>query len=257
MALGRRAMRRESTRGAGLGPDGSLGGAMDKRTAGVTASCNGVKKALLSVRELTNGDLLLVVRNAEFLMDIGRKTHRVIEQRYSLHIDPESRRIVIKHSLRIADGRIVTIATFTSESDDIRAWPIFSRLAPDLRPARFDLKEKPSDASVNMGDYDPRLTSLCYSVVAHRHQKIAPSQTIASTSLARLSFREFDISVVARVLDTPSADGALMHHSAQDPMGGAASETMSGQQLIDVMETALGQLTLAGHRPASHGQAVG
>lgn len=250
-------MRRESTRGIGRGPDRSLGGAMEKRTAGVTASCNGVPKELLSVRELTNGDLLLIVRNAGFLMEIGRKTHRVVEQRYSLHTDPDSHRIIIKHSLRISGGRIVTIATFKSESGDIRAWPIFSRLVPDLGPPRFDLRQKPSDTNVNMGDYDPRLMSLCYSVVAHRHQKIAISDTAPSTSLARLSFREFDISVVARVLDTPSADGALMQHSAQDPMSGAASETMSGQQLIDVMEIALGLLIMAQHRPASPSRAVG
>lgn len=250
-------MRRESMRGGGRDPDKSLGGAMDKRTAGVAASCNSVPKELLSVRELTNGDLLLIVRNAGFLMKIGRKTHRVVELRYSLHTDPDSHRIIIKHLLRISGGQIITITTFTSESGDIRAWPIFSRLVPDLGPPRFDLRQKPSDTSVNMVDYDPRLMSLCYSVVAHRHQKIALSETAPSTSLARLSFREFDISVVARVFDTPSADGALMHHSAQNPMGGAASETMSGQQLIDVMEIALGPLTMARHRPASPSHVVG
>lgn len=230
---------------------------MTKKECRVTASCNGVPKLLVAIRELGGGNLLLMLRGSEYPIEIGGRMHRVVEQRYSLHIDPASDRVTIKHSLRLSDRRIVAIATFADDNGAIRAWPVFSRLAPDLRPKAYDLKGAPSDCDLAVADYDPRAASLCYSVVAHRGQRLAASADLAPATLAHLSFRAFDISIVARTLDRPSADGALMHHSAEAPIAGAGDETMSGQNLAAFMETALGQLLAADRQPAQRGRIAG
>jgi|GEM_PF-7115296 len=215
---------------------------MDRRETRVAASCNGVAKELLCVRELPGGDLLILLRNTEYPIQIGGKARQVVEQRYSIHRDAKAQQVVIKHSLRIAGGRIVTIASFADAMGDARAWPVFSRLAPDLRSDRFDLKGPASLNTLDMGDYDPRMQSLCYAVVAHRRQALSPAADTLPIALARLSFREFDISVVARILPQPTTDGALMHHRAQAPMAGASNEAMSEAELAQHLDAALRQL---------------
>ena len=230
---------------------------MAKKECRVTASCNGVPKLLFAIRELGGGNLLLVLRGSEYPIAIGGKMHRAVEQRYSLHIDPVSGRVTVKHSLRLSDRRIVALAAFAGDNDAVRAWPVFSRLVPDLRANAYDLKGAPPDRDLAIADYDPRAASLGYSVVAHRGQKLAASGELAPATLARLSFGAFDISIVARTLDRPSADGALMHHSAEAPIAGAGDETMSGQKLAAFMETALGQLLAADRQPAQRGRIAG
>lgn len=224
---------------------------MDKKASSVTASCNGVTKDLLSIRELTNGDLLLTLKNAEYLIEIGRKKHRVVEQRYLLRLESRARQVIVTHSLRISSGRIVTIASWANEAHASRTWPIFSRLVPDLRPGRFDFRSRPSNGTINMADYDPCSMSLCYCVIAHRHQKISHPAAGQSTAIAHLWFREFDITVVSRVLDHPSTDGALVHHSGHQQSAGADEHDVMG-----IMEYACRQLTLARERPIGAAQAI-
>ncbi len=223
----------------------------------VTAACGGIDKELLCIRELPGGDLLLTLRNAEYPILIGKKTQRVVEQRYSLHQGPPSQDVTIKHSLRLSSGRIVTLASFACDSAAARAWPIFSRLVPDLRPHRFDHRAGAPDDAVRIAAYDPAVAGLCYSVVAHRHQKIALSRGNRAAALAHLAFAEFDISIVARVTDGPSDDGALMHHRASVDMPGAAEAAISELQLVAQMESALRQLEIAGERTAPPRQMAG
>lgn len=230
---------------------------MAEKECRVTASCNGVPKLLFAIRELGGGTLLLVLRGSEYPIAIGGKMHRVVEQRYSLHIDPVSGHVTVKHSLRLSDRRIVAFAAFSHENSAVRAWPVFSRLAPDLRAKAYDLKGAPSDRDLAIADYNPHAASLGYSVVAHRGQKLAASGDLAPATLARLSFGAFDISIVARTLDRPSADGALMHHSAEAPIASAGDDTMAERDLVHFMETALGQLLAADRRPARRGRLAG
>lgn len=222
----------------------------DRKETIVTAACGGVDKELLRIRELPGCNLLLTLRNAEYPIIVGTKTQRVVEQRYSLHCDPRSQAITIKHALRLADGRMLTIATFACDGGTARAWPIFSRLVPDLSPRHFGHRGGTPDATVRIADYDPAAAGLCYSVVAHRHQKIAPSRDKRTAAFAHLAFREFDISIVARVTGRPSADGALMHHRAETEMPGAAHEAISEGQLVAQLESTLRQLSVAGHSAA-------
>lgn len=229
---------------------------MDRKETRVTASCNGVPTDLLSVRELANNDLLLVLRNAQYRVEVGRKMHSVLEQRYLLRLDPVSNAVLIRHSLRIANGRILTIADFPGGADAVHAWPIFSRLLPHL-PSRNPAAGRLSGTTVDMGEFDPRTHSLCYSVIAHRRQKFALASGQSSISLARLAFREFDISIAARILNQPTTDGGLMHHNANDRMRGAASEVMAESDVIALLDDAADLLAVSRYRPATRDRMAG
>lgn len=223
---------------------------MERRRTSVTASCNGAAKELFSVRELTGGGLLLVLGKASFLMEIEGRRHRVVEQRYALH-PGRAGETRITHSLRIADGRILTIAAFTSEAEDARMWPIFSRLVPDLQPDRFDLVDGRTDQVVRIADYDPRSASLCFSVVALRRAPSPPPEAVRQPWLATLSFRDFDLALLARVIDGASTDeGAIIHHSARAPAADARGGWQNEAELAGMMESWLGQLVLT-HRSAA------
>lgn len=223
---------------------------MDRKRTCVAASCNGDAKELFSVRELAGGGLLLILGNASFMMEIEGRRHRVVEQRYALH-SGHAGETRITHSLRIADGRILTIATFTSGTEDAGIWPIFSRLVPDLRPERFDLKGRGANHVVRIADYAPGSAGLCYSVVARRSQKDAPPGHHSPIWLATLSFRDFDLMLLSRVIDGASTDeGAIIHHSARSRTADADGGWEDEAQLADIMESWLDQLVLT-HRSAA------
>ncbi|WP_374524227.1 hypothetical protein [Sphingopyxis sp.] len=220
---------------------------MDRKRTCVAAACKGAAKELFSVRELAGGGLLLILGNASFLMEFEGRRHRVVEQRYTLH-SGQAGETRITHSLRIGDGRIVTIATFTSEAEDAGIWPIFSRLVPDLRLHRFDLRSGAANHVVRIADYDAGSARLCYSVVARRSRKDPPPGS--PIWFTTLSFRDFDLMILSRVIDGASTgEGAIIHHSARSrtaDAGGWEDEA----QLADIMESWLDQLVRT-HRSAA------
>ena len=223
---------------------------MDRKRTCVAASCNGAAKELFSARELAGGGLLLILGNASFVMEIEGRRHRVVEQRYTLH-PGQAGETRITHSLRIADGRIVTIATFTSGAQDAGQWPIFSRLVPDLRPDRFDLKGGGVNHVVRIADYDPGSAGLCYSVVARRSRKDPPPECPSPIWLATLSFRDFDLMLLSRIIDGASTDeGAIIHHSARSQTADTDGGWQDEAELANIMESWLDQLVRT-HRSAA------
>lgn len=223
----------------------------------IAAACNGTLKELLTIRELANGDLLLRLKGAAFTVDIAGRRHRVDEQRFSLHRGPEPHRIALKHSLRLTDDRIATLATFAADECEGRAWPIASRLAPDLRPARFDLKPRRAGIVAPIAAFDPGAASLCYAIVAHRGQRVAPPGNDRGAALTALTFREFSLSIVSRVVAGASSEGALMHHNGGSTLPGAAGEAIGEQALADHLDAALGQLAIARGGPPQRARIAG
>jgi len=209
----------------------------------VVASCNGAPIELALVRELAGGDILLILRNARHRVKAEGKIYAVHQQRYRLHLDPTSRRVFIKHAFRTANDRIISTGSLTSASADIRAWPVVSRLLPAHAPRLSRYRDGPSHTDVELGAFNPLTQSLCYSVVAHRHQKVALSRGRTSVSHVRLPFREFEISIMATIVDRPAAEGGLMHHNLDTLMEGGTNDVMAESDLVAFAERAASLLT--------------
>lgn len=232
----------------------SPGGRHDIRIA---AACGGTLKELLTVRELASGDLLLRMKGAGFTVELAGRRHRVDEQRFSLHRGPDPHRIALKHSLRLTDGRVATLATFIADERETRAWPIASRLVPDLRAACYDLKPRRGETVAPIATYEPAAASLCYTIVAHRGQRVAPPGNDRGAALTVMTFREFGLSIVSRLVPEPSGDGALMHHNGRSPIAGASAQRISEQALADLFEEAAGELAIARDRPSQRARIAG
>lgn len=128
---------------------------------------NGKLKQLFAVRERSDGDLAIVMKPALF-SEVGDTHQDLIEDRWSIHpsqrADPPA--VTITHTHNTKQGFNRKDASMVRYRDTGHfLWTPFTQRSADLSPAHYDCVPGPNDKIVDMGDYDPRTSSLMYSLI--------------------------------------------------------------------------------------------
>lgn len=128
-------------------------------------SVSGHARQLFSIQEKSSGDLTLIVKHSPFsgAEEAGPPAEgdAVIEERFSIHISPESSRVnVIKYTQVLKDGRRRITRNYT-EAIKIhdRLAGIYMRRNGDMSESRYIVKAKKGKI-VSLGSYDPKFLNL-------------------------------------------------------------------------------------------------
>jgi hypothetical protein len=171
---------------------------------------NGVMRELFSVRQLNNGDLLLLLKAAE-KMDDGRK---VEVQRYSVHrslkSDPPGR--LIKQSLVLEDGAEIYTTQFRLLVEGRFLAVMFSRVCPALASDRYTMQPSARDKVVPLYTGDLGKQTLFYTIVVSDCDVTPQDLTIPGIHTTKVEFSYFNIFVMSGIFVAPAiAKGCLLH----------------------------------------------
>lgn len=122
---------------------------------------------LFSVRETTQGDLIIILKADEQLAHspMSQEFHDITESRFTIHNSPNSEGTTINyHSSFEVDPKRST-STFMRPRHGRLRWPIHHVLCTDLSGTYYASKPRISDEIISIDAYNPNYCSLVYHIV--------------------------------------------------------------------------------------------
>jgi hypothetical protein len=186
-------------------------------------------RALLSVSERPNGDLVLRMRAGGVWRDTGAllpgeartQLHGrpFRQQHYSVHVSPNSPTgiNVIKWTCELDDGEKVTLGNYSRAIKRDKTFaPIFVHRCSNLEGDAYDLRTKDAEL-ISLGDYDPALFSLVYMVmVGPRGYSIHPNPA-SSVQMVKHDFSQFNLTVIWSFLSVAASVTCYTLHCITKP----------------------------------------
>jgi hypothetical protein len=170
-----------------------------------SVSIKGLHRLLFSIQERASGDLTIVVKHSLFSTaeEGGPSTEMdtVIEERYSVHLSPESSLVnAIKYTRILKDGRRMITRNYTEAIKLNNCFTgIFIRRPGDVSEERSTFN-RTKGVVVSLGDYDPMYFQPVYFVLLgpKDRQFVIPFRTKINTIQTR--FKNFTIIVLWQFL---------------------------------------------------------
>ena len=182
---------------------------MAKPKTRLVATKDGSDKELLSVRERTNGDLVILLRYATYA-EFNGENIETLGQRYSIHRSPSSPGFTIKQTLSLQGGRQMDTAQFRTPGPDGFVALVFGKTVQDLVGKHYNLDAHKKDRIVRMYDDDLGSATLFYFLIVTEHD----NYTIAATKLKPtiMTFKYFDIITLSGFIAAPPNSGSDSIH---------------------------------------------
>lgn len=186
---------------------------MAKAKTRVGVMLDGHLRELFSVRELNNGDLLIILKTAA-KFEQAPTSQPISCQRYSVHrsqnSDPPGR--LLKQTVRLEDGTQIETAQFRHLVEGRFLALIFSRACPSLEPDRYRMKPHQRDRVVSLYEGDIGYATLFYTIIVDDGSTDLRSFGETNLRATRISFEHFDIVVMSGFFMVPAiGEGDLIH----------------------------------------------
>jgi hypothetical protein len=188
--------------------------------------CGGKPRCILSVKERTNGDLLLDIKGRQLAHPTGLPFVRpdqwrgdpIREYRYSVHMSPASttgiNTIKLHHILR--NGKAITGVQYTAAIKQTNNFsPIYARQCSALSDAYYDIK---TDELFDLVDkFDSDAFVLVFGVFIASSGRTFLSHLSADIALQQITLKEFSILLMRSFLTVPSHDASSFEHCVTKP----------------------------------------
>lgn len=172
----------------------------------ITITIEREEHEILSIKEGRSGDLILFPRHGSAHDHPDGSIRETREDRISIHASRETDGNTIIHHLTGKDGSMVETASFLHNTASGFAWHVISKKCQSLAPEKYLARPRGRDRLINIGSYDPKQSTLLYSVfVADSHRDL-PSLPCLAEPYRQIEFSAFRIFFFARYLSIPSLD---------------------------------------------------
>ncbi|MCB2088242.1 MAG: hypothetical protein R3E18_00995 [Sphingomonadaceae bacterium] len=156
----------------------------------IAVKCKGRLREVMSIRERSNGDLVVLAKGFDYTESFG-PDFPVKEKRWSVHVSPSSEGHLCKHTVEFENRDDDTLANWQKPGPDGFASKLFARTYPTLDPKKYDLVTRSKDDIVMLGKGDlGRLTlALAFAVL----DKTFPRPEALQAGIEILQFQQFDV----------------------------------------------------------------
>jgi hypothetical protein len=215
---------------------------------------DGKPKELISIRERSGGDLVLLIRHPiNFETEAGDVP--IAQYHISVHESPHSEGTTIKTTYLLEDGIETTAAQFVRNSKEELLCPIVTFGCPLLNE-RYDLHSRSKDRIVYLKKFGEQdRTTLVFTVVATRLRH--EWRTVPGASLATAAFKRFEIGVYFSYMNLPSTTlGSVLLSATSQPRDNGAPRNVPTNVGFGTGRDSLAADGLAGHIKEFHVQAM-
>lgn len=175
---------------------------MSKAKTRFTIAVNGKARELFSVRQLNNGDLLIICRTGVNHEGNDGTDHPQQTDRISVHHSPASTGTTIKSTIKLESGATIPRHAFIRNSKDHLIWPLRFSRSQDLSHERYIAQARPADTLVDLGTYHPEWSTLMHALVVARPSSPLPHSP--AFSFHQHNFREFKLGIYTAYMLIPS-----------------------------------------------------
>lgn len=177
---------------------------MPDRKTRFTVTAAGHTAELFSVFERKDGDLVVSVKRNGFSEQAVEPFPKILEQRYSVHVSPDSTGHTITFTLRLADGSTKRGHRVVEGSGST-----FRSLLASGRPARLDdpifrAAPRPGDTVLQLVEFEPAQNNLIYHVFVGGRGALDPLRNQAGWNIEIASFEVFDVAIEWSFIPLPS-----------------------------------------------------
>jgi hypothetical protein len=215
---------------------------MSKRKTRFTIETPTQVSELFSVRERSNGDLVLLLKMSNQVGDGHADTYDdLAENRISAHVSPNSQGRTFIHHVKTSEDYTRHYANVVPNGGST-AWPLIAVICADLERPHYASDPASRDTRHSLGFYNPRFSVLCYFVViSDRDQKIRPIQNMQSITvsfsvfslhvswayLMGTSFHQGNIYFNANAISNESHDGQFNYSKAPSTISRSRGELVN------------------------------
>jgi len=164
---------------------------------------------IISIRERTNGDLILMPRMAEAMNGETFGDTPPDEYRISVHQERDWGGHTFLQHLRTKDGFYRRWYANVKRMDGNLLWPIMTSVCSNIGIPRYAMKSHQKDEIVNIGTYNTAYDTLFYSLIVASPGYAADHKF--SRNQIRISFSKFDIILIWHYAAVPSCPKAFTH----------------------------------------------
>jgi hypothetical protein len=172
---------------------------------------------LFSVKERSNGDLVINMQAAEFYREeynpLSNQDPKIINQKYSIHCSNKSKEKInaIVHRIKFCNDKVITTSNYTKALKQTNNYAaIYIARAPDLSLPKYAVK--PSDRSyVSISTFDTRLATIYYMICVCNHVTEAIAEDI-NYSVKYIDFIHFKLAVIWSYSPLPSHSSGHKGH---------------------------------------------
>jgi hypothetical protein len=197
-----------------------------------TIKVDGARRIFLSASVRASSDVTIILKHADhYEHDISDPGTRIVTQRYSLHVSPQSHDYsTVKHTMELENGQRLTSAHVTSvvKENAGRFAILFSRLTPDLRADKYKIGIKDKAVIHNFGEYDPRLFTFSHCLMLGPIDHLFPTYP-GDFNTNQFIFGQFRIVLLWSFLTLPSSSAGRLVHNLTVPPELANDPTMQNQ----------------------------
>jgi hypothetical protein len=167
----------------------------------------GRKVELFSVREKANNDLIVLIRQAKNRGYRDDEGQRYNEFRFSVHCSPSSPGYTITFIERQASGESERGHSYFTPINGQYSWPLIGYIATHMAEDHYTLTQGASDQVVNVGGYNPKLSTLIYFIIISDKDTDLSAMPLPSGELFRSKcwdFKNFRLWILHAFLNIPS-----------------------------------------------------
>lgn len=172
-----------------------------------TVLLNEEHRALFSVEERADGDLIVFISSEDYFSDISSdrpvsEADRYAENRVSVHRSKISDGRTVKHTMRTISGATHKTYSFIRNSKNNLCWPIFSRSVPSLAAPQYNHRPKKKDTSVSLGFLDENFSTFIYHVLVMSLNRDPP--VFLESRMKYHDFRFFRLVIYSNYVNLPT-----------------------------------------------------
>lgn len=185
----------------------------------ITIDVDGTPRLLLSVREKSHDELLLILKHAQNYENEDGSHTPIKEQRYTLHSTRNSPTNTFKQTIALADGRLIETVNCTLAIHRGEFCYLFSRRPPSLNQERYLSRNRRSDQVANLGSYDPRFGSIVHSIIVGRAGYNLTDDNHPDFRVKHCDFGAFRITILFSFFAIPAdpSSGDIIHYMTSLP----------------------------------------
>jgi len=175
-----------------------------KRKSIFAARIDGIEREILSVKERSNRDLLLIPAHTPFCEPTPGTMIKFVEQHYSVHGTNQGSDTTITQKTTLDNGDLHSNVSFIHNTKNHLLWPVFARRVPVLYGENRKLTPRGRDKVIFIDDYQSDNSSLTYSVFISRDHFDIESILKNKFPVHTESFTEFKVIVLPMHINLPS-----------------------------------------------------
>jgi hypothetical protein len=148
---------------------------------------------LLSVRERSNGDLLIAQKRNAYHETLAEPFVAISEQHYSVHVSPNSSGNVITYTRKVNGDETKRHRQLVECDKRTLLWPLFTSRYADLSHPIFRAKSRAQDNVSCTSDFDASRNNLVLHLVIGAARSLQEFLVLGQFSSKAVSFTHFDV----------------------------------------------------------------